>query len=1269
MSHGNCKMIVIALGWAGLLAAGSLHAEEIPNERRFPDKFSKISTDLVTPHIAWAKPLPGGTLKALVIGARWTQRDTVELMERMDVRCTVVLTQSPEELYCRGGGWGHELVPITHKEAVLRDFSEKLRGQYDVIILGQVPVKEVPSEIAEQLLTQVKGGSGLIWFNPPRSAKGSADKLSTALLGASPTESLPALPLERPGEAGQQQKADDLLGDPLEQAWRQLGPVVDGVPLHKIGGFGKHDRKYLCDAITLRQYGKGRVALVRYNDYGGLLTANDPVDLHYEYQMSLVAKSVLWAARREPATRWAAFPGQLTWRAVRDGDQSLRLAIQHSGSPVDAEVSLAVRTAQDLFQMPRHPQDRPGVQQTEAAIQPIHQETTKVRLEAGRKDLALRLPVLPAGEYFADVQIKGPSGILNWGTAALTVEPAWEITSVATEPEVIDMRRPDAGKMTVTVQWKEPEVSIDKPALHVAVLDTLDAVLAETHLTVDLRDHIARVTLTLPEPTSSLLKVRVEASAGSQALAVHTEYRHVIGRPWSDYTLFAWIGVPRSHYVGRQGYRVAGALGIDAARGRVDTESLREADIRCVSDITRFSSHVVKNVVVPCYNDPEYRSSVRQSLAKGIQAEGQVDCFAYMFGDEFQFTGGGLKGTCTCPHCLKRFRQFVAGLYADVAALNREWETSYASFDAIVPGAGGTIDWDAAIKRGNYAPLVDQWLFNYATFVDIIAECRGVIAQGGSRAHMGPSTPLWNYYYRGYGWSEIMKHCDFATPYGPAGTDFSSYEAIRAFARPGTVLSAHFGSYVEPILNDEDHYRMLPFLVLFNGGANTFWYTIWGQEGGYSPWIDPYPCLLRTSEEVARLKDGIARLILPARRQHDGIAVHSSVTSHLLSFLANTSKVAFRTNAILQGLWQSGFSTDMVSTEQIRSGGLKDFKVLILPNSESIGEAEAAKIETFVNGGGLVIADTRPGVADEHGRRRPSPTMARLFGLQWTYPPATASDPKTGRYAGAYRTSSFAAPGSRTMDPSAMTIGSAQVLKSPEGVPLLTVNRCGQGTAICNVPFSSDGGESFIGNIVQAIFAAHGVRPSVSIGDREPEYEPGAMLPGLKCARFLDGRVCYAGLVRTRQFKPCDSRPGQLTVAFPAKGHVYDVREGTYLGNCERLDIRLPPSGCRLLASLPYKVEALTIVPEGATFARGKAIRGRVTLRADASPSERHVVHVDVTRPDGRSVPRLGRNVDLLNGEGSLTIPLSLNEMPGAWTLSAHDVATGVKGTVKATVE
>ncbi len=1191
LAYSHRKTIVTVIGLALVLAASGAAAAEIPNERRFPEKFLKLSTELVTPHVAWAKPLAGGPIKALVIGARWTQRETVELMERLDVQCTLMLTQNAEDLYTKGRFWGHELIAVTHQDAVLRDFKEKLKGNYDVIILGQAPVKDFPPEIVEELLAKVRAGTGIVWFSA-RIPKGRPnvvpDKLTVGLLADSPPQPSPLqspAPQSPPVQPRGKQPAEYPVTASDQQQWQRLAAVLNGIPFQKIGVFPRDYKKNCRDAISLGECGKGRVAMVHYFDIGGytgsycggLLTANDPVDLDYEYQMSFVAKCLLWAARREGATRLTGLPEPLTWRVLDGGERSLQLSLEHQGPPLAAEVSLAVRTAQDLFRLPVSPLDRPGVEQTQASIDPVYQESSKVSLESGRKELSFRLPALPAGDYFADVQVKGAGGVLDWGTVPLTVQPACEITRIASEPEVVDFRRADAGQMTVVVEWRIPRLAagqplphLDKPALSVAVLDTYNGLLAQSRLSPNIGAGSARAVLALPRPATSLLKVRVELTAAGQPVTVRTEYVHVIGRPWDDYTYFAWAG-PGHHYIGRQVYRTVASLGVDAFRGRTTTAALLQADIRCVSDITHFGSKVVKNVVVPCYNDPQYRDTLRQLLTKAIQgvpaaagaktvknpnlpgSEKQIDCFAYMFGDEFQFTGGGLKGTCTCPHCLPLFRQFVARLYGDIAALNKEWGSSYASFEAIVPGVGGTIDGEAAMRRGNYAPLLDQWLFNYDSFVGAIASCRDVLRQEGSRARLGPSTPLWNYYYRGYAWSEIMKVCDFATPYGPASCDFSDYEPIRSFARPDTVFGGHFGSYVEPILNDEDHFRMLPYMVLFDGGANTFWYAIGGNEGGTSPWIDPYPCLLRTSEEVAHLKDGIARLLLGARRQSDGIAVHSSISSHLFSFLADrpeppVPKVSFRMSALLQGLWQSGYASEMLSTEQILSGGLKHFKALILPNSESIGDAEAAKIEAFVKAGGLVIADMRPGVADEHGRLRPSATMAGLFGVEWTYPLAAVSDPKTGRYAGAYQGSSFAAPGTHTMDPSLIKIGSAQLLKSPEGVPLMTVNRHGQGTAICGVPFSAEADPPFIGNLLQAILAAHGIRSWATIRDREPGYEPGAILPGLKCTRLLDGRICYAGSVRTRQFKPSDARGGELSIAFPAKGHVYDVPRGNLLG-------------------------------------------------------------------------------------------------------------------------
>ena len=207
----------------------------------------------------------------------------------------------------------------------MQDFEEKLKGNYDVIIVGQAPVKDFPPEIIEALLAKVKAGAGIIRFGrflPKTDPRGVYDQLTVGLLGIKPVKlkppaakpsaskpsaakspaSKPSSPKARPPQRRDVQEVEE----PVTTSIEQLAAVLNGVPLQKVAGFGnpKEYKKHLPEAITLRTCGNGRVAIVRYDDssYWGLMTAFDRVDLDYEYQMSLVAKCILWAgaASRRP---------------------------------------------------------------------------------------------------------------------------------------------------------------------------------------------------------------------------------------------------------------------------------------------------------------------------------------------------------------------------------------------------------------------------------------------------------------------------------------------------------------------------------------------------------------------------------------------------------------------------------------------------------------------------------------------------------------------------------------------------------------------------------------------------------------------------------------------------------------------------------------------------------------------------------------------------------------------------------------------------------
>ena len=60
-----------------------------------PTPFDRITTEVVTPHIRWAKPLPGGPVRTLVVAPRWMQRETVELAQRLDLDFDTVCFSRP----------------------------------------------------------------------------------------------------------------------------------------------------------------------------------------------------------------------------------------------------------------------------------------------------------------------------------------------------------------------------------------------------------------------------------------------------------------------------------------------------------------------------------------------------------------------------------------------------------------------------------------------------------------------------------------------------------------------------------------------------------------------------------------------------------------------------------------------------------------------------------------------------------------------------------------------------------------------------------------------------------------------------------------------------------------------------------------------------------------------------------------------------------------------------------------------------------------------
>jgi hypothetical protein len=314
-------------------------------------------------------------------------------------------------------------------------------------------------------------------------------------------------------------------------------------------------------------------------------------------------------------------------------------------------------------------------------------------------------------------------------------------------------------------------------------------------------------------------------------------------------------------------------------------------------------------------------------------------------------------------------------------------------------------------------------------------------------------------------------------------------------------------------------------------------------------------------------------------------------------------------------------------------------------------------MKRFVEKGGVLIADVKPGIADEHGKVGAQKTIPGLFGMKWADPLAPEVKRKV-LFSGAYRGQSFSGK-----TPSEIGVDAGFALDGAEGLlragdtPVLIHRPSGQGTAIClNFPIYSQTDD--LRNVLRVLLSAHGVASRARVQRFEEASSPGTWVPGFESSRFADGGAEYCGFTRHRTSAEVDSRAGRVDVVFNEPRHVHDLRTGEYLGCRQEVSADVTTSHARLLAALPYRVTGLRITLNRPQVDPGDIVQGAVEVLVDGAKAGRHVIHVSVERPDGQRVRYLTFPREAREGKAEFQIPLGRNEPTGRWTVFCTDVAT-----------
>lgn len=529
------------------------------------------------------------------------------------------------------------------------------------------------------------------------------------------------------------------------------------------------------------------------------------------------------------------------------------------------------------------------------------------------------------------------------------------------------------------------------------------------------------------------------------------------------------------------------------------------------------------------------------------------------------------------PLTLAKFRIWLRGQYADLAALNHEWETTFASWEDVKPFTTDAIknrmasgdahprgrpDWQAVQglrfdprtarqtpTRWNFAPWAD-----FRTFMD--SSLAGVLADLRAAAHeVDPATPVgiegtqMPAAFGGYDLWRLSQSLDWVEPY-----DIGNAREIFGSFMPGRPLVTTLFE------NDTAHARRRLWHLLLEGDRGCI---VWWSEDCLD-WQSPDYALTPKGRALAsalrEMTTPLAQLFLRAERLHDPVFIHYSQPSiqvdwllestvdgstwlrRFSSYEADHNRQARVRNGWLKALQDLGFAPQFVAAAQIEGGALARLgnAALILPASHALADRETAQIATFLESSQipgithLVLADGVPGAFDGHGKLRASAALESHF-------PAAVDGPDLSRAA--------RNPGTTTATHRAdiAHYAAARLAAKPDS------------TAVAWSAWLRE-----------------------QLGDLRPEITVTGD-PHVRIHRFRAGRSQLVAFERNVDYQMSEDlkqaggnenleKPVAVTARLPRPGHVYDLRSQKYLGSTDELHFTLDPWQPALFAVLEQKV-------------------------------------------------------------------------------------------------
>jgi hypothetical protein len=1240
-----------------------------------------LSDEIVTPHVPWADPLPGGPIKALVLCDDFAAREVIELKQRLQMDLTYVKFRTTfwkEDLYCGDRS-------ISTPEQANARLQEALKGsKFDVIILSGFNWNVHFTPATQQaLMAQVKAGTGLILIEPDGFKEG--DELAP-IAGIARTRVYSAYSKWQRGE--QSPLTAGLPWDILPVTrymdytkWPEgkvLATLDKGQPLLVTNSFGAGRTAVLTyDTLTHDMSYRGYAGIIPIFSYRGGFLRPEYADMTWKYwepYYALLTRLSAWAAKRDSGVEVVSLEP---------------LAKHEYGAPAMLPLRLSGGTG--TYAVTADYEDRQG--------RPVQQ--VKATYTAGQAQTDIPVPAyLPAGLNLVHVIVKDKAGgHVAW--AQTTVQGAAPLSVKALTPEkktTFGTRAPRQGqlfeagfapgeplKLTVALDGTAPLAA--GYSVRARLYDTHRRLLFEETRPVQNPGEEV-FTASPPELRSQGLQWEV-ATMGPQGQTDLAISRVVCGAPrdWDHFRLTSWGGIfPwRSEYLfealaprveslvdvsfsgttenstGKTwlelwhniGYSHLGLLGY---MGK-DTADFMEKSFS--EKATKFAQTHDKQYLIrtPSLADKEWRGRVMAHMVKSATEDRQFGSpYDYCMGDEMSLTHYTRYFDFDFdPRNLADFREWLKLRHASLDDLNAAWETTFTTWEEVMP-----MTLEEARQRTNAAPWAEFRTFMNDSMAGFCAEVQKSLASVDPQVRAGLSGTQEPRAGNGMDWWKMSQGFNYYHAYN---TGWSN-EMRRSFAPyTGVQQSPYYAGYWQAgrqieynmfwcLLHDTEAISAWATTIFF---YNDFTYSESGRD---------------TMALCHEFKRGLWDLIRSGQWQHDGIAIHYSQDAINAAQLAAKEEE----HKDVRDVWvklieDQGLQYNFVSTEQIEGGILtkpkndfERYKVLILPEALAITGKERTALEEFVKGGGVVIGDFNIGLYDGLCRKQQTGMLDALFGVRREGTADTALNLEVS-LAGA-EAKGVKLPVAEGLQPGearsfAQTAGEA---KSPAlfGRPL------GKGMAwYLNLDLRQyddertfhTAGEKQIRAILGAILSRAGVKPYCDISFASGQA------PNIEVTRHRAGDLLFLGFQRGG-----GGSDEVATIKLPSAAHVYDCRTGEALG--KRAEIRATFAGqqARVYCLSPEALAAPTLAVKSAGAKPGEAVGYTIGLKG-GNDRRRQVVRLMVLGPDGREYGDYERNVIVGSKPATGSFRLALNDGAGTWRLLARDVCSGETAEARVTVK